>query len=82
MKRRPPLTSLSTYAFPWVTPADLARADEVHCDERTIRKMVGAGTLKATRVGRCLRIPVDEACRVFLVKRHLTTPQGISTRRT
>jgi excisionase family DNA binding protein len=77
-KRRPPVADLATCIRPWITPGELAGATEVDCHERTIRKMIDAGSIQAIRVGRCYRIPVDEACRVFRVKRALDTSRAPS----
>lgn len=79
MRKRDPVDSLSTCARPWLTPRELAKAREADCNEKTIRKMIAAGTIVPYRVGRHIRIPIDEACRVFRVKRHLAPSRAISS---
>lgn len=61
--KRPPLTDLESYDWPYVTPGDLARLDHVNCDPRTILRMIRE--LGGYRVGRNWRIPTDNAQRAF-----------------
>lgn len=65
-KKRPPLKDLASHEFPYVTPPELA--DYLPCDRRTILRMIEYRTLRAYRVGRCWRIAIEEARRVFPVK--------------
>jgi len=69
MRQRTPVVDLATCTRPWVTPRELARSTEADCHERTIRKMIANGAIQVTKIGRCYRIPIDEACRLFHVKR-------------
>jgi excisionase family DNA binding protein len=61
--RRPQLLDLDTHDFDWVTPRELARYLKIH--ERTIRRMIEAGSLHAYRAGRNWHIPTHEAQRAF-----------------
>lgn len=65
--RRPPLEDLARHTFPWVSAPELA--EHLQCDHRTILRMIEAGALDAYRVGRCWRIPTDDARRAFHVER-------------
>jgi hypothetical protein len=61
--------NLATHPKPYVHVKPLARSQD--CDPRRILRMIRAGALKAYRVGREWRIPIDEACRAFHVERQL-----------
>lgn len=67
MKKRPPLHSLSTHPYAYVSPPELA--DYLACDPRTLLRMIENGSIKAYRVGRNWRITIEEARRVFPVER-------------
>lgn len=68
MTKRPPLFSLATHEYPWVSPPELA--DYLKCDRRSILRMIELGAIKgAYRVGRCWRIPTAIARATFPVER-------------
>jgi excisionase family DNA binding protein len=56
---------LATHVRPFVTARELA--EYLDCDRRTIVRMIHAKSLHGTKVGRCWRIPTDDARRAFHV---------------
>lgn len=46
-----------------LTAADLA--DALQVSERTIRRMIAAGEIKVIRLGRSVRVPMEEANRIL-----------------
>lgn len=65
--KRPELTDLESYDWPYVTPGDLARLPHINCDPRTILRMIDK--LGGYRIGRNWRIPTTVARLAFPVKR-------------
>jgi excisionase family DNA binding protein len=57
---------LETTPKRFVSASDLA--GYLACDRRTIVRMINAGSLPATKVGRAYRIPADAARAVFHVE--------------
>lgn len=62
MKRRP-ITNLATDERAYVTPPELATY--LHCDARTILRMIESGALPAVRVGRNWRVRTAVARQTF-----------------
>lgn len=71
-----PITDLARHPSLEVTVAVLAAFKE--CDERTVVRMIAAGTLDAYKVGREWRIPTNAARAAFHVERHVQTTADIS----
>jgi len=50
---------LAASPAPYIAVPQLAKI--IGCDQRTIRRMIEDGHLRAVRVGRCYRIPIEHA---------------------